>query len=330
MFCGILKGVIRVGLITALVGGAAAVVAGPHRVGALVDQVRGRIQHTVDRMIDDPVAMRAQIRELEGQYPARIAEVRGDLDEVTRHLAQLENLREESNGVVELTSLDLDSLQGLIAQGEQARAENGQATIVRVKFNSNTLNLSDAYGKANRLTQIRDAYSTRATELDRDIGYVTQQKDRLAELLSQLETEQAEFRSQLWQLDRQVDTIARNERMIEILKKREARIDRQSRYTAGSLEQITGRLAQIRAEQEGKLEQFKQGSDIATYENAARFKINAKKGEGKSEAKGVGFRAPIEISPRVIELGKPKTSDKSACSNGSAGACEKTTELTFR
>jgi chromosome segregation ATPase len=326
MFCGILKGVIRVGLIAALAGGAVAVVAGPHRVGALVDQVRGKIQTSVDALIDDPIALRAQLRELEGQYPARIAEVRGDLDEVTRHLAQLENIREESLGVVELTSADIDSIQGLIQQGEQARAENGQATIVRVKFNSSTLNMSEAYGKANRLTQIRDAYQTRATELDRDIGYVTQQKDRLGELLQQLETEQAEFRAQLWQLDRQVDTIARNERMIHILKKREARIDRQSRYTAGSLEQITGRLAQIRAEQEGKLEQFKQGSDIATYENAARFKINSKKAEPKAAVQGVGRFAPIEVSPKVIELGTPKPSDKSA----GTGECQKTTELTFR
>jgi predicted nuclease with TOPRIM domain len=295
MVCGILKGVVRTGLIVALVGGAAAVVAGPHRVHALVDQARGRIQRTVDRMIDDPVALRAQLRELEGQYPARISEVRGDLEEVNRHLAQLHNHKAESLGVVELTSADLGQMQGLLAQAEEARAGAHGPAIVRVSFNNQSLDVADAYAKANRLTQIRDAYQSRAEEVDREVGYVAQQRDRLAELLAQLETEQAEFQAQLWQLDRQIDTVARNDRMIAVLKKRECSIEKQSRYDAGSLGQITGRLEKIRAEQEGKLEQFRRSSDIEAYENAARFKVNGR-------ASKYDRPKTIEVAPTIIQI----------------------------
>ena len=84
------KTVVRGVVITALAGGVLVAVAGPHRVGALVQQTRGNIVSVIDDNIDDPVLLRAQIKKLEAQYPGKIAEVRSDLSEVQTQIAQLD------------------------------------------------------------------------------------------------------------------------------------------------------------------------------------------------------------------------------------------------
>jgi len=142
----------------------------------------------------------------------------------------------------------------------------------------------------------------RVSDIERDLGYLGQQKDRLDTLLTQLETERAEFQTQLWGLDRQVDAISRNDRMIEIMQKRQVTIDEHSRYSAASLDQINARLADIRAKQESKLEMFAQNNDIKNYENAAKYMID---GEKSAEPRQLKRSHPktIEITPSVIEIG---------------------------
>ena len=70
------KTVVRTGVIVALVGGTAAVIAGPHRVGAAFHQTQSHINQVIDEHIDDPIALRSQIKRLEAEYPKKIAQVR--------------------------------------------------------------------------------------------------------------------------------------------------------------------------------------------------------------------------------------------------------------
>ena len=83
------KTVVRAGVITALVGGAAVVIAGPDRVHAILHQARHSVNGAIDSKISDPVALRAQLRSLESQYPYRIEEVKGDLAELDAQMTQL-------------------------------------------------------------------------------------------------------------------------------------------------------------------------------------------------------------------------------------------------
>ena len=173
---------------------------------------------------------------------------------------------------------------------------------VRFDDGQRACNLDEAYGKANRVGQLRNAYVQRVNDIERDLGYLGQQKDRLETLLSQLETERAEFQTQLWGLDRQVDAISRNDRMIEIMQKRQVTIDEHSRYSAASLDQINARLADIRAKQESKLEMFNQNNDIKNYENAAKYLIDGEKAADVKQLKR-GKPKTLEITPTVIEIG---------------------------
>ncbi len=267
--CRVVRNVVRIGLITALVGGAAVVIAGPHRVRAVLQQARSSIHARIDASIDDPVALRAQLKDLESQYPKRLAEVRRDLDEVESQIAQVSRDLAVSQRVVALATDDESRLRDGLAQ---ARA---QGSITRVKFDDAVLSSQQAYARADSIRQVREAYSARAADLDRELGFLGEQRDRLSGLHTQLETEQAEFQAQLWQLDRQIDAVGRNERLIAVMEKRQKRIDEHSRYEGVSLDALRGRLSAIRAQQESTLDRLAGAASTQSYEDRARFEVEA-------------------------------------------------------
>ena len=306
------KTVVRAGVLTAVVGGVAVAVAGPDSVKALFHQARSNVRSAIDANVSDPVALRAQLRDLESHYPKRIGDVRGDLAELNEQFAQLERELSVSRKVVAMAEGDLESMQAVLTKAEEAKT-SGVAQVVRVRFDgASSMSMDDAYGKATRVSQLRSAYSQRVSDIERDLGYLGQQKDRLSTLLEQLETERAEFQTQLWALDRQVDAISRNDRMIELMQKRQATIENHSRYRAASLDQVTARFAEIRAKQEAKLQGFAQTSDCDNYENAAKYLLDNEQAKSFKSLKSAKPKA-IEISPSVIEIGpdtaKPAATD---------------------
>jgi hypothetical protein len=293
------KHVVRYGVITALVAGTAAVIAGPDRVCALASQAREGINSTIDAQIEDPVALRQQMRRLAGEYPERIAAVQRDLAELKSQQMQLKGEAEVSDRVVELAGADLDQIRGLIGRAEVAQTSaTGGAQIVRVRFDEESLDMKQAYTKARSIQQVHDAYAQRASDIQRDLGYLSQQEARLTQLLDQLQQEHTDFQTQMWQMDRQVDTIARNDRLITMMEKRQRTLDQQGRYGADSLQQLSSRFADIRSRQEAQLETLSQSSNINTYEDKAKLQIDAQRAY-KSSVTTVRPAAP---KPTVIEI----------------------------
>ncbi len=297
---GIVRTAVRIGVITALVGGAAVVVAGPERSWAFIHQTRGKIHSCIDSKIKDPVALRAQLRDLEAQYPKRIGAVKGDLAEVHAQIGQLDRDLSVSRRVVALAETDLTQMQGVLAKAEETRQAGGY-TVVKVRFGDQSMPVDEAYTKATRIGQLRSAYVSKVADIERDLGYLGQQRDRLARLLEKLEKERAEFQAQLFNLDRQVDTIARNERLIDMLKDRQRTIDEHSRYQAASLDQITGRLADIRARQESQLDVFGQNTDMENYEDQAKYQLDVEHSNPLAPRKPVTSPTVIEIGPEDVE-----------------------------
>ena len=97
----------------------------------------------------------------------------------------------------------------------------------------------------------------------------------MVQVLEQLETERAQFQVQLSQLERQVASIARNDRMIELMEKRQRTLDRIRSWDAVSLDQIQGRIQSIRAQQEARLDVLTQDQDVVDYEELARQELRA-------------------------------------------------------
>jgi len=311
---GLLKPVIWVGVAGALAAGTAVAVMGGPRANALFSQTRAKLNASIDANISDPIALRQQLRELESQYPGRIAEIRGDLAELTSQIGQLEREQKISARVVELADADLGQMKSLIARAEEARAGDGFA-LVRVRFGDESLPLEDAYGKANQLSQLRSAYSSKTADIDGNLEILRQQETRLGQILSQLEGERAEFQAQLWQLDRQVDAIARNDRMIEMLEHRQDVLEKYDRYgEVTSPDQVEGRIAKILAEQEARLTSLSIAGEENDYERQAKTELSYQTRVGAEvlERAGAGpkleFEAPvIEITPEGEQRDLPKS-----------------------
>jgi hypothetical protein len=317
------KCLVRYGLIGALVAGAGLAVAGPDRMSALWQQTRSVINGQIDKAIEDPIALRQQLKSLEGQYPTRIADVRGDLAELKTQVAQLNRDLIVSHRVAELAAADFDTLHDMIARAEAAQTEAGTrltsvsltdgtpqieaapSAIVRINFNNETLTMDQAYAKAQRIQQVQSAYTSRGTDIERDLGYLAQQDQRLTQVLGQLETEHTEFQAQMWQLDRQVDSISRNQRLIDVMKKRQDTIEEHGRYRAHSLDQVQSRFAEIRAKQEAMLDTMGKGQTTSNYEDRAKIDLDGKMRDqagAKARENKTSLPAPkptvIEINPR--------------------------------
>jgi len=291
------KTVVRGVVITALAGGVLVAVAGPQRANALLSQTRGALTDVIDNNIDDPILLRAQVKKLEAQYPGKIAEVRADLSEVQTQIAQLEREMQIATKVVSLASNDLGVVDSQIAQARVTQSANPGA-IVRISFNNKPVDLDDAYAKRQQIEQTQGLYATRAQDLSIDLGYLNDQESQLADLLDRLVGEQSEFQAKLFQLDAQIDTIARNDRLIEMMEDRQDTIDAHSRFQANSLDQLNSRLGNIRTEQRARLEAIAGKDQDIDYANEAKYLIDQ---EGRVQS----FDHQLEefnIEPTIIEI----------------------------
>lgn len=312
----IVKTAMRIAVVGGLATGVAVLIAGPHRVAALAGQARQAVVTKIDQSIDDPVALRAQLRTLETEYPERIASVRSDLAELDAQMQELARDKAVSDRVVEMASADLTELKGMLDRAESVRTETPTA-FIQVRFDAQPYSLDEAYGRATQINNTINVYSTRSADADRDLGFLAQQRDRLAELLNTLETERAQFQAQIWQLDGQIEMIARNDKLIDIVEKRQDSIERHSKFEAVSLEQITGRMAKIRAEQEARLQSLASQGKTTDYEKKAEVMLDAE-------------NTARDIFKRSQELAPPATSSESieilpGASSGDATGANRTT-----
>ena len=295
------KGVVRTCVIVALAGGATAFVAesvSPGSTRALMGQAKSVIAGAIDGSIEDPIALRAQLERLEAQYPAKISEVRSDLADVEEHAAELERELAVSERVVQLTSADLHSLDDGITRA-RAVLESSPHKVVRINFEERKMDLGGAYDRRTQIEQTRSVYQTRAEEIRTEMGFLSQQQGQLAELLGQLETERAQFQAQIVQLDAQIDSIARNDRLIGMMEERQARIDQLSSHEVHSLEQFQRRVERLRSEQQARLGDLARDKATRSYEDVARWELDA----GAAEVVDIapGSAPTIESESEVIE-----------------------------
>jgi len=272
------RGVAVIGVLAGLAAGGTLLLAGPDRAKALFEELREEVVTTIDESIDDPTAMRHELIELEREYPKRITAVRGDLAELREQIGQLERDRAIAEKVVVLADRDLNEIEPLLAQAREARAEHGDARLVSVRFGGGVYEYDRAVARAGQIRRTRSMYSGRAADAAHDLNYLRQQAQRLEELAVQLETERSEFQSQIQLLSRQVDAIARNERLIDLLEERNKTIEECSRFETVSIDHVTARLAEIRSRQEAELEILSSERKTTDYEDRARNAL--RDGEG--------------------------------------------------
>jgi chromosome segregation ATPase len=274
-----IKSIFKVGagllVLTGAALGGALLIAGPQRTHAALDQVHTNLLDQIDTQIDDPAKLRSQLRELEAEYPERISQVRGDLAELRQQIRQLEREEAICERVVEMARADLDSLEPVFNEATAQRAAGGSSAVRVVAWQDRVYSYDRAANQVNQVRQTIQTYGNRGSDARHDLTYLRQQEQRLDELLVTLENERARFQSQMTQLSRQVDAIARNERLIDLLEERNRTIEECSSYEAASLDGLTNRLAEVRSRQQAELEMLASSQQQLDYEEAARMELSA-------------------------------------------------------
>jgi chromosome segregation ATPase len=274
MFKSFFKIGIGVVVLTGAALGGALLIAGPQRTHAVIDQVHTSILDRIDAKVDDPSALRTQLRNLEAEYPERIGQVRGDLAELRQQIRQLEKDQAICERVVEMAQTDYSSLEPVFNEATAMRASKGNSSVAVVAWDDKVYTYDRAAIQLNQVRQTILAYTNRAGDAKHDLTYLRQQEGRLEELLVTLEAERTQFQSQIMQLTRQVDSIARNERLIGLLEERNKTIEECSKYDAISLENLTNRLSEVRAIQVAQLDMLSGSQKRMDYEDMARVEIS--------------------------------------------------------
>jgi hypothetical protein len=264
-----------VGLISGLALGGLTLLIGPHKVAAGLHQIRVKAQTVIDQVTDEPAALRHQLQVLANEYPDRIAKVRGELAEVNHELAEFDRDAEVSARVVAMTTDDLVELKTLVVKARNVSNPNTYRAVF-VRFKGIRFDIDQAHSEGNRINSVRISYQDRLASDQQQTSLLSEQKGRLVEILDRLESEYTTFQDQMWQLDRQIDAIERNERLIEMTKELQATLsDYDSWGKIGNLKQLTGKLAQLRTVQSAQLEALRNSGIRWDYAKKAAQQLDA-------------------------------------------------------
>ncbi len=270
----ITRGILRYGVIGGLALGGVTLLVGPERVAAGLAQVRVKAQNVVDSCVDDPMALRRQLEQLADEYPDRIAEVRGEIAEVTHQIGQFDRDIAIATQVVLMTTNDLQEFKTLVARAEaEARTTTRPISI---RHDGVRYDIEEAYDEGRRINNVRGTYQDRLSHDAFQLKLLNEQKDRLTEILTKMEGEYSTYQSKLWQLDRQIDAVQRNERLIKLTEDQQATLESYNRFgKIRNLKQLEAKLAEIRAFQQAQLETLEKRGVHYNYEEAARLQLDS-------------------------------------------------------
>ena len=267
-------GLLRWGIIGGIALGGLTILIGPDRVGAAFDQLRSKARQAADQFVDDPVALRRQLQSLADQYPTRIGQVRGELAEVDRQLRQLEHGSDVAKRIVAMANDDLNKLRVAVSAGD---TPSGQLIALResqVQGFGHKDPVETAKEEARRINNVRLSYQDRFASNKQQIEFLGQQKDRLTKILQRLETEYTDFETKMAVLDRQIDSIERNDRLIDMSKEQQAMLADYDKFgEVGNLGQLEAKLAELRTVQEVQLEALAKAGVPSDYEQRAKAEI---------------------------------------------------------
>ncbi len=309
---GITRTLLRWGLIGGLALGGLTLLIGPENVAMGLSKVRTSAQDVVGKVIDDPTVLRMQLQKLANQYPDRIAEVRGELAQVEHQLAQLDRDVEVATRVVSMTTDDLSELRQLVTRAE-ARQQSG-VRAVAIRHDGVRYDIDEAYNEAHRINHVRQTYADRLAYDKQQSKFLGEQRVRLVEILNNLETEFSTYQAQLYQLEREIESIERNDRLIELTQEQEATLRSFDRFgKVGNLKQIQSKLAELRAVQQAQLESLSKRGVDRNYESRAEFELNSQDPGFMDPFADLDRPVPSEQEPAVEEI---STNDKNLAFNG--------------
>ena len=236
----------------------------------VTDGVRSEIDSRLDAHSDDPVVLRRRLVEVSAKYPEQIAQVRSDLRDIREEVLRIDHDREVCERVVELIDSDLVKLEPALAEAKQ-RADKKKARLasVPVTFDGEQMSLLRATTRAKEIARERDARVAAALDASQGLIHLRAQEQHFEETLNRLLDEQAELVAKVRQLGSEIESIARTDRLIDLLEKREATLQNVERFKIESLDGLTAVLERKRVQQEARLEAIGAGTTSKSYSDLA-------------------------------------------------------------
>jgi chromosome segregation ATPase len=163
----------------------------------------------------------------------------------------------------------LEVLRDLVENAETTTRPNGRATV---RFDGVRYDLDGAYSEGRMIRTVKSNYEDRLASDRRQMQLMGEQKIRLESILEKIEHEHETYRAQLWQLDREIDAIERNDHIIAMVEQQQETLSGFDRLgSAGNLNQVRARLAEIRTVQESTIIALTDVGAGTDYETRARF-----------------------------------------------------------
>lgn len=287
--CFLFKSLFRTAVIgTALAGavvGGTAMVVGPQRVGAMVEQVKADVTDRFDANLDDPTVLRRKLNEVAQKYPRQIAQVQRDLIDIREESVRLQREREISNRVVALIDRDLAELGPALDDARaSAMATGARLAAVPVRWEGGQMSARRATIRINEIERERGARAAAAADAAESLLHLSAQEDHFVETLGRLQDEQAELNAKIGQIESEIATVARTERLIKMLEAREATLENIKRFEVESLDGLTAILERKRMEQTHRLEAIGATVESKSYAELAEAQLSL---EGATERAGV-------------------------------------------
>ncbi len=255
----------RWSLIGGLLVSGLVVLLGATRVKTAFWSVRDHLRANVDELVDTRVALEHEIRLLEEEYPRRIAELRCQGKAIDRDLARC---RRDAEICEEVTAICGEDLKGLREALEAAKPRSRG-----IVFRGERLTRAEALARADRIAQTLAVYRDRLAELREESKMLETERTRLAVLLADLQKEREAFRAEAGSLHREIDSLERKERLVEIEELRR-RLRRDLLADRGeSLAAVKAKIEERRIRLEEKLRTLSREESPGGYEARARVRL---------------------------------------------------------
>ncbi|MCA8939774.1 MAG: hypothetical protein KDB07_08205 [Planctomycetes bacterium] len=272
MFCGLIK----TGLVVAVIGGGAVLVGtmvmGEERVRDLFTSARGELNERVDSLIDERHVLEERIEQVRQTYPKEIAGLKTQIKDAEYALAEAEKEMTSCAAMIEIANEDVAALT--IA----AQADDGLH-----RFNGRIYNERELHKLMDQSERASEDYRLRYNRLADERDLLKEQVRQMREEMEALRTEFQAFEAEYRTIQRNLDQIERNEKIIALSERRTHSRESAKRKQLVSLEDVQRRIDAVRTEQEERLRMMRGvGQGVDSYEARARERIA--KGEASVKA----------------------------------------------
>jgi uncharacterized coiled-coil DUF342 family protein len=272
----IFKSGIAVVAVLSVLGLGAFLVAGPQRAQAVTAQLQESVQEAIDQHVDETTKMRTQLREMEREYPERISSLRGELGKVQKQMRQVRKDRQINIGAAALAAADLDELGPKVAALIDQDAGD-KMRLASVRFHDKTMSVEMAEKRLVGIRESRDRFSKAAMENESQLETLDFQRNIIEEQVLKLEGEYGELRQQIKILDDKIQTVARNEAIIEQLEATKKMVERYRAYEPVSVDSFNSAIDEMLLQQEAEMNLLLNGSpdEDLDYESMAREQLQS-------------------------------------------------------